>query len=266
MKTPWKKILAAAVVVGSAPASAIPVTFDFSGTVAHIVNFGFAAGPPTFDLSTMGQAFSAQFIIDTDLFGPAVPGTSDTSDRLIFNSALPGAVNSSLVVNGEGIDFAPYSGNRANTAFFDSNGVVSCGENCSRIAPDQFNVNLISEESTPLGPAAMRSLSFSYVAGFQGFDNPESAMTWFDFSPDFDITQLASLPLLDSLRASVLLTDYLFDCAGERCQLTGTRQTVFNVTSATRTVESVPEPATFGLLAFGIAGAWFTRRRRPQRA
>jgi len=267
MKTPWKNTFAVAAVVCAGPASAIPVTFDFSGTVAQVVITDFASGlPPTFDLSTAGQAFSAQFIIDTDLFGPAVSAPTDTGDRLIFNSELPGAVTSSLVVNGESIDYAPYAANRANANFLDSNGVVSCGENCRRLAPDQFNVNVQSQDLTPVGLTASRLLSFSFVAGFQGFDNPESAMTWFDFSPDFDLTQLASLPLLDSLQAVVSLTDFQFDCTDVRCQQTGTRRTMFNVTSSSRTVASVPEPGALGLLAIGLAGAWFARRRQVLRA
>jgi hypothetical protein len=263
MKTRWKKTFPVAAILCAGPASAIPVTFDFSGTVAQVVITDFASGaPPTFDLSTAGQAFSAQFIIDTDLFGPVVSAPSITGDRLVYNSELPGAVTSSLMVNGASIDLAPYSGSRANVGFLDSYGVVSCGENCSRIAPDQFNVNAFSDDLTPLGPAASRGLSFSFVANFQGFDNPESALSWFDFSPDFDLTQVASLPLLDSLLANVTLTDFLFDCAGERCQPTGTQRTMFIVTSSSRTVASVPEPGALGLLAIGLAGAWFARRKK----
>jgi hypothetical protein len=259
-------MFAAAVIVIAAPASAIPVTFDFSGRIASVVIIDVAAGAPTFDFSTAGQAFSAQFIIDTDLFAPAAPPLSDLGDRLAFSSELPGAVNSSLVVNGESIDFAPFSRNRANVSFLDSNGVVSCGVNCQRLAPDQFSLNLLSEDSTPVGLSAARALSFGFVAGFAGFDNPEAATSWFDFSPDFGITQLATLPLLDSLMPNVSLTDFLFACTEVQCQQTGSRRTQFEVTSATRTVASVPEPGSLGLLAAGLAVAWFTRRRQAQRA
>jgi len=266
MKNHWKKTFAAAAVICAGPASAIPVTFDFSGTVTQVLNFGPAPGVPTIDLSTAGQAFSAQFIIDTDRFGPAMSSSADVGDRLTFGSALPGAVTSSLMINGESIDIAPFSSNLASANFLDSNGVVSCGENCSRIAPDQFNVNTISQDLTPAGLSAARTLSFSFLAGFQSFDNPEQALAWFDFSPDFDLTQLASLPLLDSLRPSVSLNDVLFDCTEVGCQPTGSRRTMFDVMSATRTVASVPEPGALGLLAIGLAGAWFTRRRQAQRS
>ncbi|HEY6125422.1 MAG TPA: PEP-CTERM sorting domain-containing protein [Steroidobacteraceae bacterium] len=264
MKKQWKKSLTVAAIVCAGPASAIPVTFDFSGTVAQVITTDFAGGLPTFDLSTAGQAFNAQFLIDTDLFSPLAAPPTTIGDRLAYNSELPGAVTSSLVVNGESIDLAPYARNRATASFIDSYGIVSCGENCSRLGPDQFNVNTVSEDPTPLGPAASRTLSFSFVAGYQSFDNPESALTWFDFSPDFDLTRIGSLPLLDSLLTTVTLTDFLSDCTDLRCQATATRRTMFQVTSTTRTVASVPEPGTLGLLAMGLAGAWFMRRRRPQ--
>ena len=257
MKTPWKKTFAAAAVICAGPASAIPVTFDFSGTVAQVLIADFAAGgAPTLDLSTAGQAFSAQFIIDTDLFGPALSTASEFGDRLTFNTELPGAVTSSLMINGESIEIAPFSSNRGNAGFLDSYGVVSRG-----LAPDQFNVTANSVDVTPLGPAAARALSFSFVADYQSFENPEAALTWFDFSPGFGLDQLATLPLLEALRTSLTLGDLLFDCSGAQCQLASTRQTMFNVTSSSRTVASVPEPGALGLLAIGLAGAWFTRRR-----
>jgi len=261
MKTPWKKTFAVAAVVCAGPASAIPVTFDFSGTVSHVFVFDFAAGVRTVDLSTAGQTFSAQFTIDTDLFTPHVSTISESVDLLTFRSELPGAVNSTLMINGESIDFAPYSSNRANAGFYDSNGVVSCGEGCSRLTPDQFNASVLSEELTPLGLVASRELGFAFVADSQIVDNPESAMSWFDFSPGFDLTQLASLPLPDFLRAHVQLNDSLFECTELRCQQTASHRTLFNLTSVGRTVASVPEPGALGLLAIGLAGAWFTRRR-----
>jgi len=261
MKTQWTKIFAAAVIVSAAPANAIPVTFDFSGTVAQVSVIDFTTGVLTPDFSTAGQSFNAQFTVDTDLFGAGVPAATDIGDRLGFSSLLPGAVTSSLFINGESIDVAPYASNRANASFLDSNGVVSCGEGCSRLAPDQFNVSTSSEDFTPLGPVATRNLSFSFVAAFAAFDNPELATSWFDLSPGFDLTQLASLPLPDSLTASVFLSDFVFDCTGVRCQQTSSQRTLFAVTAAGRTA-AVPEPATLGLLAFGVAAAMITRRRK----
>jgi hypothetical protein len=98
-------------------------------------------------------------------------------------------------------------------------------------------------------------LSFSLVAD-PNFDNPELATEWFNFSPDFDITQLASLPLPDSLRVTVSLTDLFFECSEVRCQQTASQRTFFDVTSFSRTVASVPEPGALG----------FTRRRPAQPA
>jgi hypothetical protein len=265
MKTQWKKWTAIAVIVGAAPASAIPVTFDFSGTVVNVVNTDFATSTPVFDLSTAGQAFTAQFIIDTDLFGPGTASSNDTTDRLFYNSELPDAITASFMLNGEAIDVTPFNRNRATVSFLDSKGVVSCGVNCSRIAPDQFNVNLGSDDFTPEGPAGQRVLSFSFVADFQGFENPESAMSWFTLTPDFDINQLGTLSLPDAVRPNVILSDYTLGCTEGQCTPTSSRRTQFAVTSATRSV-TVPEPETFGMLVMGLAGAMFMRRRRRQNA
>src|SRR5690242_5136235 len=126
MNTQWKKWFAVVAVASAAPASAIPVTFDFSGTVANVVDVDFATNLPVYDLSTAGQAFNAQFIIDTDSFGVGTPTASDVGDRLSYSAELPGVITASLQVNGEAIDLAPYSRNRANLSFLDSNGIVSC--------------------------------------------------------------------------------------------------------------------------------------------
>src|SRR5262245_13342138 len=123
MKTQWKKLVAVSVIAGAAPAGAIPVTFDFSGTVVNVVNTDFATNtPPVFDLSTAGQAFTAQFIIDTDLFGPGTASSNETVDRLSYNSELPGAITSLFTLNGEVLDVAPFSRNRATVSFLDSKG------------------------------------------------------------------------------------------------------------------------------------------------
>jgi hypothetical protein len=263
MKTQWKKWFAVVAVASAAPASAIPVTFDFTGTIANVVDVDFATNMPVTDMSTVGQALSARFIVDTDLFGPGTSASTDVGDRLFFNSELAGAISSTFMINGESIDIAPYSRDRSTVSFLDSNGVVSCGTNCSRLAPDQFNVNLISDEFTiPQGSTVQRVASFSFVADFLGFENAEAAMSWFDLTPEFDINQLGSLEIPTTVRPSVILTDYTFACTEERCQTASSHRTLFAVTSTVRTVSSVPEPGTLGLLALGAAGVMLAGRRR----
>ena len=264
MNTPWKKIAAAAAIVIAAPASAIPITFDLSGTISNAVDIDFGTGMLTPDISRLGLTFNAQFVLETDLFGTGVSSSADIGDRLSYSTGLPGAMTGSLVIDGTSIDLTPYSPPRANAGFLDSNGVVS-GPGGARLAPDQFNLNLSSDSIGAFGPTALRTVSFSYVAPFAGFENPELAMSWFELSPDFDITQIAFLPLA-GVQPSLHLSDYRFACADDRCQQTGVYRTSFSVTSATRTVASVPEPGTLGLLALGIAGVFAARRRHGARA
>ena len=108
MKSHWMKIFAAAAIVSAGPASAIPVTIDFSGTVVHDLTFtGFPPAAPVFDLTRAGQAFSARFTVDTDLFGAPISSSVAQGDRLAFTGILPGAITGSLVINGENINISP---------------------------------------------------------------------------------------------------------------------------------------------------------------
>lgn len=78
------------------------------------------------------------------------------------------------------------------------------------------------------------------------------------------LAQLVSLPL--TMQPNLVLSDYVFACADDLCEQTGVNRTTFSVTSATRTVASVPEPGTLGLLALGLAGVFAARRRHGTRA
>ena len=261
MKTPWRNVLVAAAIVSAAPASAIPVTFDFTGTVQSIYYVDFVTGEQVNDAGPTGAAFSAQFIIDTDLFGPPVSSETDYSDRIDYNSSLAGAVNSSLVINGAAVNLTPFSTNTSSVYFGNSLGVFEDADGNRAIAPDQWGLNLISEELTPIGRTGYRGLSFSFVADFDASD-PTGGPGWFDFSPGIDLDSIATLPMLSTYGGapSIFLTDRHYGCA-ERCLTTDFTITALTVATVTRSATSVPEPGTLSLLAAGLAGAWFMRRR-----
>lgn len=261
MKTPWKNVLVAAAIVSAAPASAIPVTFDFTGTVQSTYYVDFVTGEQVNDAGPTGAAFSAQFIIDTDLFGPPESSEAEFSDLITYSSLLGSAVSSSFLINGASVNLSPFSTNTATVTFGNSRGVVELEDGTKAISPDQWNVNLVSEELTPIGRTGYRSLSFGFVADFDASD-PTGGPGWFDFSPGIDLDSIATLPMLSTYGGppSLFLTDRRYSCA-ERCLTTDLTLTAFTVATVTRSATSVPEPGTLSLFAVGLAGAWFMRRR-----
>ena len=97
------------------------------------------------------------------------------------------------------------------------------------------------------------------------FTRHELATNWLDFSEGISPDDIATLPTLSRDPTSFYLLDFNYVC-DERCVRTGFHMTILDLSSVTRSVASVPEPGTLGLLAMGLAGAAFaTRRRRPVR-
>ncbi len=265
MKTPWKKVFTAAVIVSAAPASAMPVVFDFTGTVRSTWDSDFETGVEIYDAGPVGAAFSAQFIIDTDLFAPPVSSAAEYSDRINYSSQLGGAMVSSLVINGETVNLAPYSTNTAEVGFNDSRGVIDLGGGSMVLSPDAWGFGLRSEQITSIGRTGLLRIGVSFVADYD-FADPAGGPGWFDFSPGIDLDSIATLPMVSTfvVPPSIYLSDYRYGCA-ERCLQNGVSSTELTISTISRTVASVPEPGSLGLLAMGLAGAWFTRRRQAQR-
>lgn len=263
MKNQLKRILAVALVATAAPASAIPVQFDFAGVVRSVIDYDFATGEQINGQGPVGSAFSAQFLFDTDLFGPPVPEEAEFSDRLTFAAQLPGAVSANLVIGGVSVDIFEHDSDSASLNFNDSWGVSPCGEGCSAVQPDQWGLTFQSETVTDIGRTALRSGFFTFAAEVD-FTRPELAMNWLDFSEGIDPADIATLPILTRDPVSLYILDYNYVCA-ERCTRTGVHMTLLEMSSVARTVASVPEPGTLGLFALGLAGMTFATRRRRAR-
>src|SRR5688572_4679181 len=58
--------------MATTPAQAVPITFDFSGTISSHSFFDPWAWELTEDPTVVGQAFTARMTIETDQFGPPI--------------------------------------------------------------------------------------------------------------------------------------------------------------------------------------------------
>ncbi len=243
-----------------APAQAIPITFDLAGTLRQTAIIDSVAGTQTFDLSRAGTAFSAQFVLETDLFLPPIVSESELNHRLSFRSSTPEAVLRSFTLGGVDLPLSPYAWNQDFISVGDSKGTV-CTEAGCRYAPDQWNLSMLSEEIGSQGASARRTISMGLVE--DSMPGASEGGQWFDFDDGFDIGTIAALPLDVIMPPSLSMSDYRFSCA-ERCTPIGQSWTVFEVTSFTRSVGNVPEPGTLALLGVGLALGAALRRRREK--
>jgi hypothetical protein len=259
MKNTGKKLLLAVSLAGCAlPASAIPITFDLSGTITNRQIRDFSTGQQTIDNSLAGQAFTATFLVDTDALRVSERFEDDFSEFLVIRDAGAAlGVQASLTIGGSPVDVTRFPVDASNVQLNDSNGLQEvCDEfGCfSSILPDTWLVGVRSGTTSPPGAAEQRtSFFFSLQEPFDAAI-PGSGTTWLDFSQSTSIDQLATLPLGPFFSTSLLR---LTEDVGQIRTTTG-----FDVTSFSRTVSSVPEPGALELLAAGLIGVWAARRRR----
>jgi PEP-CTERM motif len=256
--------LAVLAIGACAPAWAIPLAFDFSGTVQSRTTYDAVTGSNGVNTAWDGLAFTARMVFETDGFQPGVlnDGNGWRSLWSPLDGNLPGAMSASLNIGGNEIDVLPFNYNQGYLELSDTEGYQSCGANCGFGVPDSL---LLVARSNLMGPLGNLQASLFQLNAYQAFVFPDPNSVEYDYV-DLDNPFAASDLLTIALpNLSFSYATSSFDCqALNLCYLQTSETTRFNVTSLTRSnlsATSVPEPGTLGLLAAGLFAAGFGRRK-----
>jgi len=244
------------------PAQAVPIVFEFAGTVSQHSVLDYGTGVQLEDAGAIGTAWTAQFIVETDLFGPLQTSASEFGRNAGF-TGLPGAVTPSLTIGGVSLDVARFNTDTAMLRANDSLGLVTYPNGGWAMQPDQWGVNFRSSEITPQGIAGVIDFQMGFFDYFNVADLT-GGTSMFSLEDVTSPLSFAALPLDNP----VWFRDVEYSVEGYSCVLTCNAVNVdfwsLGLTSVTRTVgaNSVPEPDTLALLLAGLGGALGLRRRR----
>jgi len=238
--------------MATTPAQAVPITFDFSGTVSSHTFFDPWAWEMTEDPTVVGLAFTARMTIETDQFGPPIL-TEECCEVRTLNSPLVGQTPApTLDFTMGGSPFAVPTYDQTYNYYYLVDGPPP------PVSSDQIIVGWRSHPSPSVGLVNLTSLDLTSMnavdAGFVDLDQP------------FDPASLLSYALSDF---TLNLTMATYDCpAVNGCRQLLVENYALAVGSVTRTLGggevSVPEPGTLTLMAAGLLGAALGRRRRSR--
>jgi hypothetical protein len=263
MKHPRRYLWALATgAVLTVPAHAVPIVFDFEGLVSQHSVLDYGTGVQLEDNASVGTAWSAQFIVETDLFGPLQTSVSEYA-RMAGFTGLPGAVTPSLTIGGVSVDVARFNTDTSMLRVSDSFGFISFPGGGWTIQPDQWGVNFRSREVTSLGTAGIIDFQMGFVDNINVADLT-GGTTMLNLEDITSPLSFATLPLDNpAWFRDVEYTVENYSCALS-CNAINADFWSLGITSVTRTVGAapVPEPGTFTLLLAGLAGVFLLRRRR----
>lgn len=247
MKTITRACLLGASLIASFAnsAHAVPIAFEFSGTVS-----GSDAG----HMDWRGQTATGRFVLETDNFTALSPlGRQVTWTDTVSVDVRPSPMIGSLRIGDELISL-----NSEVESYGGINFVGGCAMDCPATWIENWGV-FMNTQSFALGQPIGDAYRLSGLRFFS--DGPINS----DFIPDSGLTPLDILSLpLGLLTGSYSAFDYL--CTNGECIQSGFTLAHFRVTSVTRVqIEPtpVPEPGALTLLAASLSGVAFVRRRRP---
>jgi hypothetical protein len=252
--------LATALAIAATTAHAIPLVFNFTGSVSSRVTLD-TGGNASYDHSLDGQAMSGWITLETDGLVTSST-TNERFDRLTFADSIGDSVEwvtSGLTIGGVAYDVGGYQHDYGQLAYLDSNGPTSCGPNCTSTTPDQW---MVLDESRQLpNPAPntrynTRALSLSVYDALNQFG-------FIDLSQGFDALSVLTLP---SAYATGLYQENTWFCgSSDSCNVQRTSTWLQINSLSISAPPSVPEPGTLALLAMGIFGTALTRRSKKSR-
>ena len=267
MKMNLARTAAAVAALGfSGLTQAVPLYFDFTGTVSSVGGSPY----PTPNESRVGQSFTAGFTFETDrLFGTPI-GTHPVSQTFVdFGNPGPDASSSHLTIGGETFAFPSQPYQYTMMTFNDA--CSPAPPNCTHgwaedIVLFGFSSDMPLDSSNTTG--TFRSTSLLFLSSVPTLPHPTDPATripafdYFDVTAGIDPTIILNLPMYD-LFATFSVSETI--CNNGSCVGGASEQMQLNVTGVTRGIAStsVPEPGTLGLLGVALAGMFFLRRRHP---
>ena len=231
-------------------AGAIPIHFDFTGTITGVENVKGA---------TVGAVISGGFTFETErlAFGHA-PGSPQYS---WVDHEPEGLTEPYAFLNFGGREVAYPSaatGNYAVINFFDA-----CTPICAPFGVENFGMFASTGHSAaPDFTGLMQQSSFYFAsAALTRLTDPPfiEAFDYFD-GTQVDPTSIVTLPLYD---LAGFYSQGTMDCVSGGCTNIAPGSLGFTIDSVTRGIgaRAVPEPGTLSLLAASLAGLWLFRRR-----
>jgi hypothetical protein len=252
--------------MAAASAHAVPMVFDFTGTVSATYHSDYVNQTHGTDVSQAGQIVTGRIVLELDdlaSFNEATErGTYISFVDLLNTPSEP--ITSELSIGGIAHDVGAYSGDGGALVAFDSRGLPAC-EGCS---PERDRLS-ISDRSMeywlrdgadapppPPGEYSYRSLTLNW-------NDPDWAVDFIDLSQGFQPLDL--IQWVSTLVPGAFYVTSVMDCADRQCTTTSSSETRFIINSLAISTPSVPEPGTLALFGIGLLGGAVARRSAVKR-
>jgi hypothetical protein len=247
--------LAVAALGVAGTAQAVPVYFDFTGTITSST-----VSPP--DGST-GGALSGGFNFETDRLFEAPPIISGQTTQYAFVDWQPSDLSEPLAFlnfGGGNLSWPNYESSYSIITFFEGCSVSGCPPQTS----EAFSLQALSGDVWSPDFTGTMHTQFLFFMSSAETRLPDSPyFENFDYFEPEDVapTSIVTLPLYALIG---LFSETTSSCVNGACATIEDRQYTFSVDSVSRGVgaRSVPEPGTLGLFGVALAGMFFLRRRQ----
>jgi hypothetical protein len=246
--------------IAASSAHAVPIVFDFTGTVSYTVNI--LNGQNIEDFSLAGQTVVGRLTFETDgLVARTGTISMGSYSAHLDVSGGPDLITNELSIGGVRYDVDFYPDRYGQVAAFDSSDVeqVPCPGLICSVLPDTVSIMDWSTQYLSAAPGSdyfERGLSLMWSGS-----TTSDPLGLVDLSVPFDPSMLPSvvagiLPIFGDYEQ----TTWSCPVDGGDCTNTALTSTLFSIDSLTIHTPSVPEPGTLALFGIGLLGGAVTRR------